>query len=1793
MYIATVIRAIFLASLLVFWGCSDDPQPDRCETVNCEAGVCDPGTGECVNPAMCEASEECLTGFICDDGVCLEPAANDCRVDGCTRGECDTSTGQCVNAGSCTSGSEDVRCLEDYRCVSATCVDESTFCSNLTCARGECSFEALACVDSPQCDEDSDCLVGRFCDAGTCQENVCDADMIMCPRGVCDASSGECTNPEICSESNNCLDAFYCVEGACLSPEAACECAGNQVCEYNASDLTVSCVANPAGCTQAVDCPGGDICVEGTCAAPTACVPDRLEPNNNKSEASIYFDVEDGGNVRDLTICEGDVDAFIFDSRLDGDDLGTLRAEVSIPSTAVGQGVLTMRLIAPNGSQVGTATTLVSGVQTASARIDHVITNLNRGEYEIIVEGQDINIAGVPYALYVDVIGNEILNACNNAPVLLEAQAVTSISTSGASVAATTACGASSETVAEDIYQIHMDRPGFVTIIAAPQPLVDITVGLRRECARNESEFTCANAQVAGGIETLGAYLEPGNYYVVVQGASAGAGGGYGLTYTVEDVVCIPDTSACVDAQTAEVCNANGTGQVQILCEEGCDGQTGKCTPKLGDTCERPFVVSNFPFNTDIVWGDYQNSYDPGVAGCVPNNTTSVTTGADAVFQITLPPGEAVVANLVRNASFVSLYVSTDCADMVGSCAAAANSGRLNNEELIYLNETTQDQTIFLVADRGADSTTSNSASLTLDTRQIICVPGSRRCVLNRESQLCNSEGTSYDDSTFCEFGCDPQTSFCAAPPNNTCGGALTLVPNTTITGDLSLYTNNYATGTCPATGTTSTGLGRDAVFKMTLNEADIVTVQVEANFNVMLWYTNSCVADSLNTCLRRVNQTSSTVQDSETLQFVAPSAGDYFIVVDTVSSTIASGQFSISATVSSASCVPGEVFGCNAGGTALEYCTDLGITGEYACNGGCLNGACVVPQGDICADAIVLSGTSGQESHTFSGAFKVHDIPTTGQYGECTLSSALGFDRMFRVDLQAGEIFRMNYPAPGTTSTTLARIYAVKECGDIDTCFGVPYNGTDTFAHFASQAETFYLVFQYSSSASSTLAYTFNWEIDQTGFLCLPGASSCIDATTVEVCGADGTSSEMVSCSGACIDGACEIEPTADTCAGALDVGAGYGFTFDPTGFTDTNNFSALYCGGGTTPGRDAFFKVNMLPDEVLTVSASHQTTTHYPVISLFTGCDDPAGTCLAFDRGLSTNRQPSVTYQAKTSETVLISIDSTSSVATSRVSGMIEVRPPDCVAGTFSCNQDVQVACHQGQFFETTCTGGCQNGECVNPDGDSCYDAIPLSRAGGSTVAKAFQGTSFATNPTIGYWNQCVVGYIYNGIDLFYSVDLLAGERLQAELNGLTTAYLFLLEGCDLSTCLDHEPNDRRSVDYVSPVNQTVYLMVDRTVTGTSTSTVSIDYSITPGSGVCTPGKFQCIDADTAQRCDETGQISGPLYECPWGCDADVGRCRLDTAQNIDSCISAPVITQNFAGFGFHSSATNEVNLTTMSCVGTTTPGSDFFHAIDLQADQFVRITMDRANPNTSIFYIFKDCSDAEASCLDGRVTSTTATTVSLTYQAPADERIYLGIDTSTTVSDRPVIFDIEFLTPTCSPGVDPNVCNADSSALVYCDSSGFPREFACDGGCDPLTNRCVLPSGDSCVDPTVVASSGVLTASFASFTNVYSLPVTNMCTSSRTPGKDAVYEVSLSAGQSLTASVVSLESSPEDVAIYITDNCALLPDSCLDGSDSSLAGAETASFTAATDITVFVIVDSYFQGLTGEFELTLTIQ
>lgn len=1787
MNLKLVLNALLVITLFAS-ACSDDPEPtNRCADVECEGGVCDSATGECINPASCEDADDCLSGFVCEDNACVEAVTNDCRLDGCERGECDNGSGECVNAGSCTAGSEEVRCLEGFRCVSAVCTDEASFCEDLNCQRGECSFEELECVDSETCEADSDCLAGNYCDDGTCAANTCDANMVDCARGVCDAATGECVNPESCAAPTECLDDNLCVGGACTPASEACDCPGNQICQYDEGTLSVSCEVNPEGCGNAYDCLGADVCVEGACVAPEACVADEFEPNDTEEDAVDYQIAGAAGRLSDLSVCDADVDRFTFDTRLDLDDLGTLRAEVEVPTSMVGQGVIEVSLVGPNGNEVASGRNVVNGVQTNIARADYGVTNLGRGVYTIVIEGSDLSTAGLTYSLSVDLLDNEIVSACSNAQLLEEGEGVTGITSSGESLSASSSCANDGATTPEDLYQIELTEAGYVSVVAVPATQVNLAVSIRRECARDETEVSCVDSALSGGVETLATYLEPGRYFIVVEGATATSGGSYGLTYTVEPVTCVPNESTCLDETQARVCDPRGTGTSDVVCENGCDSGTGRCFEPLGNSCARPIVLTEFPHIETFTWEDFTGNYQPGTA-CVPDDSTSDTDGEDVVFQLTLADGEAVFAELPRNSSYVSLYLSSSCPDIEGSCFLGENSSTFLNEDIFYLNETGQDETIFLVADRGATSPSSNPGTITISTREILCLPDTERCVLGREIQTCNELGTAWAESEFCPYGCVAGATDCSLAPNNVCGGAVELPTNASIVDNIKFFSDENRTGTCASSGTTSSGFGRDAVYKLTLTEPGIVNVNLVSQFNAVLWYTQGCNADQLDTCIKRVNETSLSTNSEENLQFIADTPGEYFIVVDeSSSSSTVEREFVISAEILPAECVPGENFGCSDAQT-LSYCSSVALIEPFPCTDGCTNGECGTPSGDVCGDAIALVGNSGSFASQFNVATtRQHEVPADGNYGECYLNSALGNDRILKVDLQAGDYFTADL----NTTTTLGRLYALTSCGDLNTCLGIPSPTENGFAHLATQSETLYLVIQYSSTSNVSTAYSLDWKIQQPGWTCLPGESTCLDDTTVQRCRADGLGTETVSCATSCLSGACEMDSTVDLCANALDVGDGFNFTYNPSDFENDINFPSLSCGGSTF-GRDLYFKVDVAAGEILEVTARHESSSHYPVISLFESCDDAPGTCLTFDRGASTNRRPKVVYQSPVDQTILISIDSTSSTATSRVVGSIDTRQPDCVPGPATCNvnSDGLEVCVNGSTLDLPCDGGCSNGACLTPKGDSCFDAIPIDRQATSTVPINFsENSNFATNPSAGVVNQCLLTYTYAGRDHFYSLDLQAGERLQAELTGLSTAYLFLFEGCGFDSCLDHEPIDRETVDYVAPVDQTVFLVIDRTATTTTTTTSTIEYTITANAGSCTPGDFVCVDPDTAQRCNDSGQPSGALFDCPWGCNEDFGRCRSAPSAQIDSCLTAPILTESFAAYGSHEQPTNEVALTSGSCAGTTSPGTDFFYGIDLDPNEFVEVRLQRAAPNTSMFYLFTDCSDAEGTCLAADVTSTSDTSLLLSYQAGSSpERIYLGIDTSFTTSDRTVLFEVEFLNPVCTPGIDANRCTTQGT-LEYCDSTGFWQEFAC--ACDDATDRCLNPTGDTCQDPVLVTASSTELGSFASFTNSYELPVTNACTSSRTPGNDAVYEVQLLANQTLTATATS--TTGEDLAIYITDVCEFLPDTCIDGSDSATSGSEVVTYTATTDESVFVIVDSYFSGLTGDFTVDFVIQ
>ncbi len=128
----------------------------------------------------------------------------------------------------------------------------------------------------------------------------------------------------------------------------------------------------------------------------------------------------------------------------------------------------------------------------------------------------------------------------------------------------------------------------------------------------------------------------------------------------------------------------------------------------------------------------------------------------------------------------------------------------------------------------------------------------------------------------------------------------------------------------------------------------------------------------------------------------------------------------------------------------------------------------------------------------------------------------------------------------------------------------------------------------------------------------------------------------------------------------------------------------------------------------------------------------------------------------------------------------------------------------------------------------------------------------------------------------------------------------------------------------------------------------------------------------------------------------------------------------------------------------------------------------------------------------------------------------------------------------------------------------------------------------AADTCAAAPVVGP-GTYSGTTAGLTNDYQLSSTG-CTGYVSPGPDAVFAVSLAAGQTLTATVA-----PDafDVALYAVTDCASAESSCVDGSDSGFGGdPESIAYTATAPTTLYLIVDSWSSSSSGAYSLDIAI-
>lgn len=337
-----------------------DPGTASCTTdTDCAAfnRVCNPITGQCVEPSGCTTDTDCPSGQSCNPltGQCIAGCIQDgdcpadkycaaggscetgCRQGTCAAGElCDLTTRTCIEA--CTV-SQCAALGQTCDTTTGQCVDRTGkgLCESCTSGSDECGGPGDRChplggsfVCTFACETDDDCSAGFRCAAlttaakgcipqgGTCTGcllsgctagEVCNPDSTMCQPGIdscrlCTADF-ECGDGSVCTDfggRDRCLP--RCGAGGTCDSGYTCDTATN-LCLPDSGSCT-SCTLDPSSCAAGlvldedkcacVECISNSDCSSGeACALGTGqCLPGSGQCASSNECSGACVGAQDG-----------------------------------------------------------------------------------------------------------------------------------------------------------------------------------------------------------------------------------------------------------------------------------------------------------------------------------------------------------------------------------------------------------------------------------------------------------------------------------------------------------------------------------------------------------------------------------------------------------------------------------------------------------------------------------------------------------------------------------------------------------------------------------------------------------------------------------------------------------------------------------------------------------------------------------------------------------------------------------------------------------------------------------------------------------------------------------------------------------------------------------------------------------------------------------------------------------------------------------------------------------------------------------------------------------------------------------------------------------------------------------------------------------------------------------------------------------------------------------------------------------------------------------------------------------
>jgi subtilisin-like proprotein convertase family protein len=1140
-------------------------------------------------------------------------------------------------------------------------------------------------------------------------------------------------------------------------------------------------------------------------------------------------------------------------------------------------------------------------------------------------------------------------------------------------------------------------------------------------------------------------------------------------TFEVYASTCGSQGVTCNNAGGVQICEGSGEVPRTYQCPGSGSCTSGFCDTKEAGSCyDAPNITSQATSSTGFTQSINYSNYDNDLYVESCDLTAGETNGPEAVYAVDLQSGQSLRAKLDAGGSVdqPSLAVVSGCRDTSSQCKTGSNADV--STEVTY--NATSSETVYLVADSDDPETTDTfNLSVRVDTT---CSGPSEACDGSGNVRYCSGSGAAPEFFA-CSGGCSNAT--CGTSNDEFCYDATDITSTLKSAGGINQsvnfgnYNNDAALDACNIEPDES--VGPDAVFKAQLqsNDSLSLTLNPDGSYDQgSLSIVEGC-RDLSSQCLTGTHdgdpsQVSYTAGSSPETVYIVADVDDYTTDTFSLSGKIVPG------------CDPSETMSCNNAGNVRDCTGDGTAPFIYSCgSGGCSNGACSTKDSEFCYDAENI--TSGL--NTNSGINKTVDLSNfanDAEYdgtGDCDFSDfeADGGDAFYAIDLQAdqtlfADMSPMNSSPSYDKQPTLS---VVTGCTDLaGSCQVGDHDDSTSVTYSSTQAETVYLVAD--ASGSSPDPFTITGRVVDS---CTSDGTSCTSDGDVKICGGGSPVPSYYTCGSGCSNGLCTTKDS-EFCYDAEDVtsqlksSGGINRTISPGNFSNELEFDgdadACDVSEYETDGSEAVYSATLQPNDSLSVdlasTASDPDYDEQPTVMILTSCADPATDCVSgeHDGGPSSASYINDSGQAQTVYIVADVSGSPSTVSDMVLTGSII---KGCSSENYTCDGTTVRACGAAGQTPTfyNCANGCTSGSCNGTGSDFCYDAENITSAAKSSggLSRNISLSSYANDAEFEADNACdLSSFETQGADVFYAVDLTAGESLVADFGPLSSssdeATLYLLEGCtDLSgqckaSAHDGSPTTLR---YAADSQETVYLVADIDETNVG-ATYQLNARVVP---TCSNESRTCTSNGNVRACSGSG--SAPLYfECSSGCSN--GLCSASTAEICYDAEDITTAARSSSGFSQSVSPNNYDNNIEFDGCGVVgngeIDGGDKVFNVSLQPGDVLE-----ADYGSSMT-LLRGCADYSSQCIAGREDDTSySSRNNVFYRADSAETVFIAADTDSAYTSDSYQLNATVQAQSCAP--DGVSCGSGGS-FEACNAKGTSQSSICTSCCSSAASGASYP-------------------------------------------------------------------------------------------------------------------------------------